>query len=190
MNRHSCIMLMAVSGLVFGGAMGAAHAEMGAAHAEEDKLAVKAYESIGAAETAVEEARVAIKNGKQLIAQIPEDSEFHAEINQMIATAAESWKLAIAALEGAKDSADKIKEASSIELAHDYALLATVNAGVALSGAKVVQTALLFVEATANGKTEALDIIRMAMQDSVAATSQVQFNYERVKTLIAEKYSK
>lgn len=182
MNRHSCIILMAVSGLIFGGTMGVAHAE-------DDKLSIQVYESIGAAEAAVEEARVVIKNGKQLIAQIPEDSEFHAEINQMIAMASENWKLAISALEGAKKSAAKIKEASNLELSNDYALLARVNAGVALSGAKVVQTALLFIDAAANGKTEALDIIRMAMQDSVAATSQVQFNYERVKTLIAEKYS-
>jgi len=69
-------------------------------------------------------------------------------------------------------------------------LLATVNAGVALSGAKVVQTGLLFIESAAGNKTESLDIIRMAMQDALAAASQVEFNYERVKTLIAEKYSK
>ena len=67
--------------------------------------------------------------------------------------------------------------------------MTTVNAGVALSGAKVVQTALLFVDAAANNKTEALDIIRMAMQDSIAAAAQVQFNFDRVKTLIEEKYS-
>jgi tmRNA-binding protein len=74
-------------------------------------------------------------------------------------------------------------------MAEDYKLLATVNARVALSGAKVVQTGLLFVDAVANNKAEALDIIRMSMQDSLAAASQVQFNYERIKTLILEKYS-
>lgn len=185
MNRHSCITLMAVSGMVFGSMVGVAHAEE-----PTDKSATKAYESVKAAETAVEEARAAIKTGKDLISRIPETSEFHAEINQMITMAAENWKLAISSLEGAKESAAKIATASGSELANDYALLATVNAGVALSGAKVVQTAILFVDAAANNKTEALDIIRMAMQDTVAATSQVQFNYERVKTLIADKYSK
>ena len=185
MNRHSCIMLMAVSGLVFGGIGGAVRAEEGA-----DTLVAKTNESITSAETAVEEARAAIKSGKQLIALIPEDSEFQNEINQMVAAAAENWKVAIDALAGAKESAAKISTASNSDLAQDYALLAKVNAGVALSGAKVVQTALPFVDAAANNKTEALDIIRMAVQDSAAAASQVQFNYERVKTLIADKYSK
>jgi hypothetical protein len=61
---------------------------------------------------------------------------------------------------------------------------------VALSGAKVVQTSLVFVEAVANNKTEALDVIRMAMQNALDAAAEVQQNYERVKGFIAEKYSK
>ncbi len=185
MNRYNCITLVAVASLVLGGVVGTARAEEGT-----DQLVSKASESIAAAVAAVEEARTAIGNGKQLIAQIPESSELAGEVKQMVVAASENWKVAIAALDGAKESASMIKSASSSELAQDYALLATVNSGVALSGAKVVQTGLLFVDAAANNKTEALDIIRMAMQDSLAAASQVQFNYERVKKLIAEKYSK
>lgn len=176
---------MAVAGLVLGGTVGTARAEDGT-----DPLVSKANESIAAAVSAVEEARAAIENGKQLMDLIPADSELAGEVKQMIVAAAVNWKTAVAALDGAKESASKISTASSSELAEDYALLASVNAGVALSGAKVVQTGLLFVDAAAHNKTEALDIIRMAMQDSLAASSQVQFNYDRVKSLIAEKYSK
>jgi cytidylate kinase len=176
---------MAATGLALGGIVGVAHAEEGA-----DQQVDKVNKSIAAAVSAVEEARVAIENGKQLVALIPADSELVGEVKQMLVAASENWKVAITALDGAKESASKIESASSSELAQDYTLLATVNAGVALSGAKVVQTGLIFVDAAANNKTEALDIIRMAMQDSLAAASQVQFNYERVKTLIAEKYSK
>lgn len=175
---------MAIVGLILGSTVGVSRAEESA-----DQLVGKANESIAAATSAVEEARTAIENGKQLLELIPADSELIGEITQMIAAASSNWKVAITALDGAKESAAKIPTASSAELAQDYALLSTVNAGVALSGAKVVQTGLLFVDAVANNKTEALDIIRMAMQESLAAASQVQFNYERVKTLIAEKYS-
>ncbi len=185
MNRQSYIALMVASGLVLGGVFDSARADEAT-----DQLAGDANESIAVAAAAVEEARAAIGNGKELVALIPADSEMMGEVKQMLVAASENWTTAVKALEGAKESASKIGTASSSEIAQDYKLLATVNAGVALSGAKVVQTGLLFIDAVANNKTESLDIIRMAMQDSLAATSQVQFNYERVKTLIAEKYSK
>lgn len=184
MNRHSCISLIMVAGLVFGG-MGVVRAEEGT-----DQLLRDAKKAIAAAEVAVEQARVAIEKGKHQVVQIPSDSELSDEVNQMLVAALESWSVTISALNGAKDSAAKIGTASSEKLAQDYALLSTVNSGVALSGAKVVQTGLLFIDAAASNKTEALDVIRMAMQDSLAAASQVQFNYERVKTHIAKKYSK
>ena len=184
MNRQGCIALMAVAGLVFSGVL-SAHSGEGT-----DQLLSEANEAIAIAAVAVEEARVAIEEGKQLVTQIPEDSVLASEVKEMLVAAAENWSVAIVALKGAKESASKILEASSQEIAQDYKLLATVNAGVALSGAKVVQTGLLFVEAAAGNKTESLDIIRMAMQDALAAASQVEFNYERVKTLIAGKYSK
>jgi hypothetical protein len=184
MNRHSCIALMMVMGLAFGTGTNV-QAEDATA-----KLVADANKSIAAATAAVEEARVAIENGKQLVVLIPADSVLISEVKEMLQASSDNWVLAVAALEGAKESSSKIASASSEELAQDYKLLATVNAGVALSGAKVVQTGLLFVEAAAHNKTEALDIIRMAMQDSLVAASQVQFNYERVKDLISSKYSK
>jgi hypothetical protein len=185
MNRQSCIAVMVAAGFVFGGVLNAARAGEGA-----EALASAANKSIAVAATAVADARIAIGNGKQLVASIPADSALIGEVKQMLQAASDNWTLAVAALEGAKQSAAKIATASSVELAQDYKLLATVNAGVALSGAKVVQTGLKFVEAVSANKTEALDIIRMAMEDSLAAASQVQFNHERVKTLIAGKYSK
>ncbi len=184
MNRQNYIALMAVVGLSFCGVLSAYSVE-GA-----DQLINEANKAIAIATVAIEEARVSIEEGKLLVAQIPEDSELIGEVKEMLVAASENWSVAIVALEGAKDSASKIKKASSQGIAQDYKLLATVNAGVALSGAKVVQTGVLFIEAAAGNKTESLDIIRIAMQDSLAAASQVEFNYERVKTLIAAKYTK
>ncbi|MEN8255091.1 MAG: hypothetical protein ABFR33_06435 [Verrucomicrobiota bacterium] len=176
--------MMVVAGLGLGGVLNVARAENSAG------LAAEADKAVAAAASAVEEARAAIKNGKQFVAMIPADSPLMGEVAEILKAAKENWILAVSALEGAKESASKISSASSPEIAQDYKLLATVNAGVALSGAKVVQTGILFVDAAANNKSESLDIIRTAMQDSLAAAAQVQFNYDRVKGLIAEKYSK
>lgn len=163
-------------------------------YAQEVEKAVSAPDesqtAIAAAEVEVEKARVAIESGKKLIAQIPEDSPFMPDVAQVVEAASENWKIAVDSLEGAKVSASKVATASNESIAGDYALLAKVNSGVALSGAKVVQIAIIYIEAIAENKTEALDVIRTAMQDALASSSQVQFNYERVKTLIAQKYSK
>lgn len=185
MNRSSCIALTVVLGLGLGGVLNVAVAGQSV-----DQLVAEANQSIAAASSAVDEARAAIDNGKQLLAMIPEDSPAMGEIAEMLKAVKENWVLAVSALDGAKSSASKIPSASSPEIAQDYKLLTTVNAGVALSGAKVVQTGLLYVDAVANNKAEALGIIKVAMQDSLDAASQVQLNYERVKKFIAEKYSK
>ncbi len=183
MNKRSYFMGLAVtalSSIVF----------INSTVAQESTLADEAQAAILAAEEAVEIARGAIENGKELIALIPEDSPLMPDVAQVLMAASENWKIAVDSLNGAKESASKISTATSESVAKDYALLSKVNAGVALSGAKVVQIGLAYIDAIANNKTEALDIIRTAMQDALAASSQVQFNYERVKTLIAEKYSK
>jgi hypothetical protein len=146
--------------------------------------------AIDAAEVAVEKARDDIEKGKALLAQIPEDSPLMSDVAQVVQAAAENWKIAVDSLKGAKESAGKIESAGSQSLVGDYAVLAKVNAGVALSGAKIVGMAVAYVEAVASNKTEGLDIMRAALQDAVAASSQVQFNYDRVKKLITEKYSK
>lgn len=175
---------MAGAGLVFCGVLSTYSAE------GTKQLVSEVDKSIAIATLAVDEARSAIEGGKVFLAQIPADSELKNEVKAMLVSAAENWKVAVAALEGAKQSASRIPEAKSQEIAKDYGLLATVNARVAVSGANVVQTGMFFVEAAAGNKTESLDIIRMAMQDALAAASQVEFNYERVKTLIEGKYSK
>ena len=184
MNRSSCIALMVVIGMAFGGILNTAEA------GKNSDLVAEANEAIAAASSAVEEARVAIQNGKQFAAMIPSDSEMMDEVVEMLKAVKENWVMAVSALDGAKESASKISSASSFEIAKDYKLLATVNAGVALSGAEVVKTGITFVDAAAHNKSESLDIIRVAMKDSLEAASQVQYNYERVKSLIAEKYSK
>jgi hypothetical protein len=182
MNSRSCVAVL-VSSVVFGVCCSAI------ADDDIDQLVQEANQSIETAAVAVEEARVAIENGKQLVAQIPADSALIGEVRQMLKEASDNWTIAVSSLEGAKQSASKIASASSMDIAKDYKLLATVNARVAFAGAKVVETGLYFVDSVANNKTESLGIIRLAMQDSLAAASQVQFSYQRVKELIASKYS-
>lgn len=185
MNRNSYVVLMVVAGLGLGSVLNVFGGQK-----DIDQLVAEANESISVAASAVEESRAAIERGKQLIATIPADSEAIEEVTETLKAIKKNWTLAISALDGAKESAFKISSASTAEIAQDYKLLAAVNASVALSGAKVVQTGILFVDAVANEKAEALGVIREAMQDSLAASDQVQFNYERVKSLIAQKYSK
>ena len=185
MNRSSCIALLVVAGLGVSGMLNVI-----AAGQSVDQLVADADKSIAAATAAVEEARAAIEKGKQVLATIPDDSPAMEEITEMLKSIKENWVLALSSLDGAESSASKIPSASSPEIAQDYKLLTTVNAGVALSGAKVVQIGLLYVDAVANNKAEALDVINAAMQDSMESAAQVQLNYERVKKFIAEKYSK
>ncbi|VGO15499.1 hypothetical protein PDESU_04082 [Pontiella desulfatans] len=183
MNRQSFI-----AGLVV--AVLASNVFFSVAQAQEASATSDAEIAIQAAEEAVNQARVAIEKGKELIAQIPEDSPLMEDVAEVVQAASENWAVAVDSLKGSKESAAKIANASSEEISKDFALLSKVNAGVALSGAKVVQIALSYIEAIATNKTESLDIIRPALQDAMAASSQVQFNYDRVKNLITEKYSK
>lgn len=187
MTKHSLSIGLAMAVLAGGVTVHSAYAQD---EGQATSVSDAAVTAIATAEAEVEKARVAIESGKNLIAQIPEDSPLMPDVAQVIEAASENWKIAIDSLNGAKESASKIADASSESIANDYALLAKVNSGVALSGAKVVQIAITYVEAIAEDRTESLDIIRTAMQDALASSSQVQFNYERVKTLIAQKYSK
>ena len=183
MNRNSFLVALAVA--VMGASL-----MVDSAGAQESTLSSAAKATIDAAEMEVNAARAAIEKGKELIALIPEDSPLMPDVAQVVQAASENWKIAVESLQGAIDSASKIEGASNESIAGDYALLSKVNAGVAVSGAKVVQIAITYVEAIATEKTEALDVIRVAMQDALASSSQVRFNYDRVKTLIAQKYSK
>jgi hypothetical protein len=149
----------------------------------------EALASVAAAESAVAEAKASIKRGRELVALIPEDSPLLAEVGQMLKEVSLNWKLAVESIEGASLSAEKIASTKSEGLAKDYALLAKVNASVAISGANVVQIGIAYVEAVATDKTESLDIIRGTMQDALAASAQVKFNCDKVKSLISEKYS-
>lgn len=189
MNRHSLTMGLVFAVLAGGVAVRSTSAQEAVA-VSGVSIADQANSALAVAEQEVEKARAAIEAGKELIAQIPEDSPLMPDVAQVIQAASDNWKIAVDSLQGAKESASKIATASSSSIADDYALLAKVNAGVALSGAKVVQITISYIEAIATDKTESLDLIRTAMQDALASSSQVQFNYERVKTLIAQKYSK
>ncbi len=181
MNRQSWVVALMVGLLTFTGMVNQADAQSAVPGDVAAKLA--------AAEEAVAQARDAISKGKALVAQIPEDSPYLPEVTKMLQAASSNWKMAVESLKGASESSLKISTASTEALSKDYALLAKVNSDVALSGAKVVQIGLAYVEAVAMNKTEALDLIRGVMQDALAASSQVQFNYDRVKSLISEKYA-
>ena len=183
MNRHSYLSVVAVAVLGLG-------FTANIVRAQDTALMDEVNASIATAEAAIAETRLAIEAGKKQLALIPQDSPMMAEVTEALKVIAENWKAAVTSLDGAKASADKIASVSNESVAADFALLAKVNSGVALSGASVVQVGLSYIDAVAGNKTESLDIIRVAMQDAVASASQVQFNYERVKSLVAKKYSK
>ncbi|MDF7800511.1 hypothetical protein P4C99_13620 [Pontiellaceae bacterium B1224] len=189
MNKHSMTIGLVFAVLASGVTAHSTFAKEAAA-SPASSIVAEANAALAAAEVEVEQARLAIEAGKELITQIPEDSPLMPGVAQVIQSASDNWKIAVDSLKGAKESASKIATASSQSIANDYALLSKTNAGVAQSGASVVQIAISYIDAVANNNTESLDIIRTAMQDALAASSQVQFYYERVKTLIAQKYSK
>ena len=182
MNRLTWVVALVIGLLSFSGMANKASAQPAVADEVASKLA--------AAEQAIGEAREAISKGKELLTLIPEDSPYLPEVTQMLKAASSNWKVAVDSMSGAVESSGKIGTATTDTLAKDYALLAKANANVALAGAKVVQIGLAYVDAVANNRTEALDLIQEAMQDALAASSQVRFNYDRIKSLISEKYSK
>jgi len=180
MNRQRWVVALVVGALTVCGSLDRVLAQSASANGVSAKIA--------AAEQAVAKARAAIENGKTLVAQIPENSPYMPAVTDMLQKASESWKSAVESMNGASESAAKITDSSS-EVSGEYALLAKVNADVAITGAQVVQIGLAYVEAVATNKSEALDLIQSAMKDALAAAKQVQFNYDRVKTLIYEKHS-
>jgi len=182
MNRCGYFRLMGIAVLGFS-------CVAGSVSAGNSKAVGDANESIAAAEVAVGEARAAIEKGKKTIAQIPKDSPLLSEVSGVVKVIFENWKVAVSSLDAATASAAKFPAVSSDAVLADYALLARVNARVAVSGAAVVQAGLAYVDAIAENKTEVLGAMRSAMEDAAAASSDVQFNYELVKSLIAEKYS-
>lgn len=153
------------------------------------KVVDDANESIAVAEVAVAEARAAIEKGKKTIAQIPKDSPLLSDVSDVVKVIFENWKVAVSALDGAKSSASKFSSVSSDAVLADYALLARVSAKVADSGASVVQAGLAYVDAIAGNKTESLDAMCSAMEGAAVAAADVRFNYDLIKSLIAEKYS-
>jgi len=180
MNRKCFVAVLAValvgSSVMVNAAYGAGMVEQAAA-------------AINDAEMSIQDARSAIERGKSLVSLIPQDSPLFADVAQTLERTMKNWKMAISSLEGAKESLAKVSSAPSAEVANDYALLARVNAGVAQSGAKVVQISISYIDAIANDKTEAVGLIRVAMRDALNASERIQGNYERVKGLIAEKYA-
>ncbi|MDZ8119770.1 hypothetical protein [Pontiella agarivorans] len=188
MIRHSFIFGLAVAALC---GLGSSRVMGQEVYSEgSSALIAESAAAVNSAKAEVEKARIAIAEGKQFIAAIPEDSPLMTDVAMVLEAASENWKIAIDSMKGAQESADKIATASSDEIASDYALLAKVNAGVAHSGAKVVQIALLYIEAVSEDRAEALPVMRASLQDALASSSQVQFNYDRVKKIIARKYSK
>lgn len=179
MKKHGLIVFATMASVVLGGLFVAPGTMAGTAEGmwtSEDALSL--------ASDAVDQARNAIAAGQQQVVKIPEDSPFDYEIREKLAAAADNWSIAVKALGGAQTSASKIGSATSQEVADSYDLLAKVNSCVALSGANVVRTGLLFVDAVALNKSEALDFIRISMRDALLSSDLVQFNYERVKTYL------
>lgn len=154
-----------------------------------ESMLKQAESAIKTAEAEVQTARSAIERGKALVALIPQDDMLFSDVARVLEETAKNWKSAVTSLEGAKESLAKGSSASKSEVAEDFALLAKVNAGVAVSGAKVVQISVAYIDSIANNKTEASKLIRVAMRDALNASARIQQNYGQIKSLIAEKYT-
>ena len=183
MNRLSCAVLMMGACLFFCGS------DVRASDNNEELFA-SANQSVNAARDAVEEARVSIEKGKALLEKIPADSEYSEEVTAVISAISKHWNTSVDALASAEKITPRILKTKNEGLAGDYKLLTSLSSGVALSGARVVQTGILFVDAVANNKTEALGIIRKVLADALATSDEVDQNYDRTKKLIMQKYSK
>jgi hypothetical protein len=155
-----------------------------------DEVVAEAKATVMAAQQAVDDARLAVEQGKQMVQNLSSDAMMISEVKEMLIASSENWTIAVEALKQAEKSAEKLDMVQDEQILKDYALLARMNANVAKSGAQVVTTGLIFVEAAANNKTETLDVIRLAMQEVQASAAQVRFNSEQVIGLIKEEYSK
>ena len=144
---------------------------------------------IAKAEQAVNEARQAIKVGREQSEnlQLPEDSPYNADVVAAIHAGGENWKLALAALENAKKCEALL--ASSSDGAADLEALARVNAHLAVSHANAVKVSLSFVNALALGKTESLGVLKGAMADASAVSLQLQKNHDELEKVISKKYA-
>lgn len=153
-------------------------------------VADRAGEAINAADQAVQEARASIEKGKELVVQIPEGSAFLPEVLRTLEAASGTWDLAVGSLDGAKGVAGRISSVAKEEVAADYTSLVVANAAIAQSGANLVKICIIYVDAVANNKTEALGTIQTALQGAAEAASNIQSAYEQMKVSIAAKYSK
>ena len=156
------------------------------AAANED-LAKEANIAIADAQKAVDEARDAIQQGKDMVTKLEGNVALINEVKKVLGSASKNWAEALKALESAKTTAAKITNASNLKKANNIKMLAELDARVAEASAKVVRTDMYFVEAAAANRTQSLSIIRDAMADAEAATTQVKFNRDQVKSILAGK---
>lgn len=178
MTRRECVSIVAGFCLL-----------LSAGFARADDSARQAENAIAAAEAAVAGAQVSIENGLQFVDAV-EGSEFDAQVAEIFVITHAQWTKALKALEGAKQSRVMLAQAKSPEVAKEYALLTTVNANMAISNAKAVQAGLLFVEAAAMNKREAMGLIKQAFHKTLVAASQTEESAKQVKALIKKKYLK
>ena len=180
MKKEVCRAVLLVSVLTFCGIYPVQAA--GKNMAQEMNLA-----AVANAKSAVEEARSAIQQGKDLVKKLERNKVLINEVKQVLQSAAKSWSEALKALESAKTTVAGISSASGQTQANKLKMLAELDARVAEACAKLVRTDMYFVEAAAAGRTQSLSIIRDAIADAEAAAAQVRFNREQVKSLLAGK---
>jgi hypothetical protein len=181
MKREKCIALLVMCGLA---------ANLSFAGKKAADPSVEASKAVARAEQAVAQTKAAIEASKALVGGVSGNAALMAEVKEMLRATTDDWEMAIAALDQAKKNAERVASSKDEVMAKDYARLTKLNAGIAISGAKVVSTGLYFVEAAASGKVESLDVIRGAMSAARVSAESVRVSSERTIGLIEAKYSK
>ena len=181
MNRGLFALVLG-AGLICGGASARA--------ADDGKTIQKTSDSVASASSAIGEARVAINQGKKLVAQIPAESPAGQDVQQVLLVASRCWDASLLALSDAKKAANKASGAKTEGIKQDYALLSSTASEVALAGAKVVQTSISYLAAVASRDESSAVVARVAFQDAVDGFGRVEQAFNKLKRLLKKKYSK
>jgi len=181
MNRQGYLKLIVGFSLMLSGVVRAG--------SPNEKLQLKANQSIKVAEEVVVNVRKRLDASKKLLNQISPQSSEYKQLESVTAQAKKSWQESLATLNRAKKFAGRISSVSK-KLAKDFTLLTITSAGIATANAKTVEMCLDYVEASAKKNKKGVVIIKKVIADSLQDIADAKTNYEQAKKLIVKGKSK
>jgi len=181
MNRQGYLKLIVGFSLMLSGVVRAGNAN--------EKLQLKASQSIKVAEQVVANVRKRLDSSKKMLSKVSLRSSEYKQLESVTAQAKKSWKEALATLERAKKFASRIPTVSK-KLAKDFTLLTVTSASIATANAKTVEMCLDYVEAAAKKNKKGATIIKKIIVDSLKDIADTKTNYEQAKKMIVKGKSK